>query len=297
MPDSVISTGAPTGVARESFSVTAPDGVAHTALEFAAASTGPIFVVLPAMGVPATYYEPFALQLAQRMRATVVLCDLRGQGSSTAHARAGADFGYREILELDFPALFAALALRHADRPLVLIGHSLGGQLATIYAGHLPPAVKGLVLVAAGTAHTAAWRGFDRLLVVAYTSLIRAAGAVLPWYPGRVLGFGSEHPKRLIRDWGRVVATGRYLPEGSTVDYETSCRRAELPVLSVGIAGDPIAPPLARSVLLERLPRADKRSVEVPRSEGSTAWRAHFAWARAPGAVVAAIAAWGGGES
>ena len=282
-------------IARDRFAVTASDAVSHTALEFASATlaaTTPGFVLLPALGVDGAYYEPFAVELARRREATVVLTDLRGQGSSTAQARRGHDFGYREILELDFPALASALERRHPSRRWVVVGHSLGGQLATIYASHWPATIQGLALVASGTAHTAAWRGFDRAMATAYTGLIRATSAVLPWYPGQLLGFGSDHPKRLMRDWGRVVATGRYEPEGSTIDYETACRRATLPVLSGGRANDPIAPAGARQALLDRLPLAAKRAVEVPRPEGSRRWRAHFAWARKPHAVVGAIDDW-----
>jgi predicted alpha/beta hydrolase len=128
-------------------------------------------------------------------------------------------------------------------RPLIVAGHSLGGQLATLYAGCMPASVAGLGILAAGSTHVALWKGSRRIAASAYTSVVRMLGAVWPWYPGRLIAFGGDHPRRLIRDWGHVGATGRYEPEGATFDYEAACRRATMPVLSVGIRGDPPVPP------------------------------------------------------
>ena len=281
-------------VAHHRFVVTASDGVAHTASEWSSAGESPrapVLVLLPALGVPGGYYEPFARMLAQWRPVAVVLTDLRGQGTSTAPPR-HADFGYREILERDLPALFMAIEARHGSRRLIVAGHSLGGQLATIYAGCLPSNVAGLALLAAGSTHIAAWTGLRRIAASGYTSLVRGLGAALPWYPGKLIGFGADHPKRLIRDWGHVVATGRYEPEGATVDYEAACRRASIPVLSMGVHGDPMVPPAARKALVDRMPLAPSRSVEVPRSAGASAWRSHFAWARKPDHVVAVVHDW-----
>ena len=62
----------------------------------------------------------------------MVYVDLRGQGRSSERASHFADFGYREMVEIDLPAAIAALRGRYPNRPLLLVGHSLGGQLATL---------------------------------------------------------------------------------------------------------------------------------------------------------------------
>ena len=46
----------------------------------------PVFVCLPAMGVAASFYTPFAEALAQATGGVAVLADLRGQGDSKALA-------------------------------------------------------------------------------------------------------------------------------------------------------------------------------------------------------------------
>src|SRR4249919_4159906 len=65
----------------------------------------PVFICLPAMGVAASFYAPFAEALAQAAAGVAVLANLRGQGESPAPARRGARFGYREIVAQDIPSL------------------------------------------------------------------------------------------------------------------------------------------------------------------------------------------------
>ena len=58
---------------------------------------------LPALGVAAKHYLPFAEVLAERGVA-VFVHEWRGHGSSSLRAGRQHDWGYRELLELDLPA-------------------------------------------------------------------------------------------------------------------------------------------------------------------------------------------------
>jgi predicted alpha/beta hydrolase len=272
--------------------VTSDDGAVHAAMIFPSATCdSPILLCLPAMGAAAGYYAPFAQALAAAGHGMAALLDLRGQGDSSARARRD-DFGYREILELDIPAAIARLRKVLGARPLYVVGHSLGGQLALFSAARPGPRPDGLVLIAAGTAYwrdgPAHQRRAARLGFVA----VRTAARLLPWYPGTRLGFGGDQPRRLMRDWGRVTREGRYAPEGSGLDYEAAARALSLPVLSVGIHEDPIAPEGAREALLARVPRSAVTRVELGGVAGHTPWKRHFSWARRPDEVVGAIGGW-----
>lgn len=273
--------------------IASPDGVQHVATVFLPeAAQTPMFLCLPAMGAAAEYYRPFAARLAERNLGAAALLDLRGQGRSSARARRGDDFGYREILELDLPQAVAALRRTFRGRPLYLAGHSLGGQLGLLCAARPGVALDGLVLIAAGTAHWRDWRGADRWKVWAATAAIKAAACALPWYPGHVLGFGGEQPRRLMRDWARVARDGRYDPEGGDLDYAVAARRLALPILSLGIRGDPVAPTGARESLLAMAPQGVVTRAELDGVRSHRPWKRHFSWARAPHDVVEAIGAW-----
>lgn len=277
----------------EELSITSPDGVEHKARLFLPERRdAPVVLCLPAMGAAADYYQPFGESIAGTGAAVAVLLDLRGQGSSSATARRGDDFGYREILELDLPSAVGVLRRIFPGRRIYLAGHSLGGQLGLFFAARHPWALDGLVLIAAGTTHYRAWQGRGRLAAWLYLSAIRAAAAALPWYPGTRLGFGGDQPRRLMRDWGRVVRCGCYRPEGSDFDYEGAARELSLPMLALSVREDPVAPPSAREALLAKAPRARVTRVEVPGVLAHHPWKRHFSWARQPADMVAALDFW-----
>lgn len=255
----------------------------------------PLILGLPAMGVPAAFYARFADALAAATGALVEFADLPGQGDRPERARGGADFGYREIVEQELPAWVACRRAEHPGRPLVLLGHSLGGQLALVASATLAPQVDALVLIAAGTAHWRAWPAGRRWRAWAVVQAIRAVAALWPWYPGRALGFGGEQSRRLMRDWGYNATTGRYRLEGGrrgVAEIERALHAVTLPVLLLGVRDDPVAPAGARDELIAKLPcaRVSRLVIDGVRNDGP--WRRHFSWARVPDEAVQAVAGW-----
>tara|TARA_R110002020_G_scaffold112746_5_gene259327 strand:+ start:4113 stop:4574 length:462 start_codon:yes stop_codon:yes gene_type:complete len=124
---------------------------------------------------------------------------------------------------------------------------------------------------------------------------IRAAAALLPWYPGQFLGFGGTQPRRLMRDWGHNASTGQYRMEGSARDARTlreELARVRLPVLSISLADDPLAPAGAVDELLSLLPQARIEGQLLARPGQVNPWRRHFTWARAPDEIASRIAIW-----
>ena len=94
-------------------------------------------------------FSAAASELAQSAISSVAL-DLPGFGASPLPLVTG---GARTYAELVAPALREI-----SDQPLVLVGHSLGGRIASVVAANHPELVKGLVLCGAplvGRAHAA----------------------------------------------------------------------------------------------------------------------------------------------
>ena len=252
----------------------------------------PVFVCLPAMGVAASFYAPFAEALARATGGVAALADLRGQGDGAGLARHGARFGYREIVAQDIPSLVAAIGAQFPGRPVYLVGHSLGGQLGSLAAVHVGAHLAGLILVASGTAHHRAWPKALRFRAALTVQAVRLVAAVLPWYPGRLLGFGGDQPRRLMADWSYNARTGRYRCAGSTIDYEEALHALALPVLSIELRGDPVAPTGATSELLAKLAACAISRRRIDGVLADAPWRRHFSWARKPDIVVAEIGAW-----
>jgi predicted alpha/beta hydrolase len=243
----------------------------------------PIAVLFPAMGVRASFYDPFAREMSRR-GVPVIAVDLRGQGGSSERAASGADFGYREIVEMDIPAAVAAAESRFPRRAVIVVGHSFGGQLAALSLASGLARIEGLVLVASGTGHLRAWPWPRRARVLPVVAAIGLASAVLPWYPGRRLGFFGNQPRKLMRDWTRVAFTGRYPLEPS--------EPLSLPVLSLEIEGDLVAPAASTEALLQRFDPESVIRWTLPPALFHGGWERHFSWAKEPAPAVDAIRGW-----
>jgi predicted alpha/beta hydrolase len=255
----------------------------------------PVLLLLPAMGVAARYYEPLAAELGRTCNATVLSLDLPGQGDSPLHASRGDDYGYREVVETCIPKAIQRAAVDYPGRPLILLGHSLGGQLALLATAQMADSLQGLVLIAAGTAHWRAWPKGTRWRAALTVHAVRAVASILPWYPGGRLGFGGNQSRRFMCDWSFNACSGRYRLDGSERTperIENALRDVRLPVLSVALRGDPVAPAGAETELLAKLPcaRIDRAVIEGVKADAP--WRRHFSWARAPAEAAMAVASW-----
>ncbi|MFF7726644.1 alpha/beta fold hydrolase [Streptomyces sp. NPDC008001] len=251
----------------------------------------PVAVLLPAMGAAARFYLPFARALHQE-GLTVVTVDLRGHGEATPAVARGVRFGYREMAEEDLPAVVAAVRAALPGRPVVLVGHSLGGQLALLHAAAGRESVDAVVLVAAGSVWYRSFGGPRGLRNLAASQLFAALAALIGYWPGKRFGFGGTEAAGVMRDWARQGRTGRYRIKGSTTDYEKALGRLDLPLLAVGVDNDTLAPPGSREHLLSKVPRAALDRWQYTRDAAGGKPVDHFRWVRHNAALSAHVAQW-----
>jgi len=257
-------------------------------------AAAPLVLVLPAMGVAASFYERFGASLAAAVGGTVYLIELPGQGCSQMRARRGDDFGYADVVDHGLPTLVEAAARRHPGRPLFLVGHSLGGQLALLSLEHVGAKVAGLVLIASGSAHWSAWPRRLRWRARALVLGVALAARLLPWYPGARLGFGGNQSRRWMRDWSHNARRGGYRlhaadGEGTRVP---DLRGVTTPVLALTIQDDPVAPAEAGQALLSLAPDVPLHKQSMRGVLADAPWKRHFSWARQPAEAVRHSAAW-----
>ncbi|MEO7067373.1 MAG: alpha/beta fold hydrolase [Rhodanobacter sp.] len=244
---------------------------------------------VPAMGVPARHYLPFAQALAAYGIA-VALHEWRGIGSSKVRAGRRSNWGYRELLRSDFPAGMAALRAHQPEASCWLGGHSLGGQLSVLYAGLHPLELAGLVLVASGAPY---WREFP------HGGLIRACYGLAPllanlcgYLPGRRMGFGGNEARAVIADWARSGRTGRYAASGMKQDLEAALAQLALPVLALRLQDDWFGPQASLDWLLGKMPNADCSKGVITSSDLDGKVADHFGWMTVPRVLAVRIAAW-----
>ncbi|SUB10059.1 Predicted hydrolase of the alpha/beta-hydrolase fold [Nocardia brasiliensis] len=232
----------------------------------------PVLVVVPGLGVPGEYYDGFALGLSRR-GFDVAIGELRGNGASTPKPSAASTYGYHELVSVDFPAIFQVVRDRFPASTPYLLGHSMGGQLAVLYAARIRGRLGGLILIASGTPYHRGYRGLSGPGMLVGTAAVSLTANLAGFWPGdRIsMGFGRQS-KVLISDWARLARTGRFVPVGADIDYEERIARLKLPVLSITMTGDELTPPGSAEHLLAKLPKAEVTTWRAPEPLGHNGW-------------------------
>ncbi|MFT4081379.1 MAG: alpha/beta fold hydrolase [Nocardioides sp.] len=241
---------------------------------------GSVVLVVPAMGMPAGYYRRLATALAGTGWSTAVM-EQRGHEESGGRSPGWRyDFGYADLVD-DVDAAVDLLTRDGAE--VYLLGHSLGGQVASAFAASHPDRLAGLILVAAPLPY---WRDYHPAFLPV-SQLMGLVPRVVGHFPGRQLRFAGREARGVMADWARLARTGRLAFGRPRVDHGPALARLELPALVVSVSGDTLAPPTAVDRLAAMMPALDmqRRHVEADGID-------HFRWARQPESVVPSIVGW-----
>lgn len=251
--------------------------------------TAPVLLMLPAIAMKAKFYLSVlkGLHAAGLSAATV---DLRAQGESTPALGEARDFGYREMLDQDLPAIITAVRRRFPRAPLFLFGHSLGGQLSLLYAAGATDGLSGVITIGTGSVY---WRSFEPkrqlsvLLGSQYVSVVSRLKGV--WPGGKVMG--GPMAAGVMVDWAAHARTGRYRPRGATRDYDRLLTELPLRVLIISLDDDRMGPKSSVDYLAGRLRSADLTRWHLDASSGIRR-RDHFAWVKDGDVLGALLAEW-----
>lgn len=202
----------------------------------AAADPRCAILLVPALGIPARYYLPFA-EACVSHGFSVLLPELPGSGTSRPRPSRRADYGYRDLWSRYLPGLVDAASRRSGNTPLVAVGHSVGAHLAMLAVMQETIDIAALVTIAAGNIHYRNWAGSGtwRVLLLAWlvTAMSHSMGSVRAhWF-----GLGGPHPRQLMGEWARLIRSGSYAHVADALPAQLS-----IPALSIGYEGDSLAP-------------------------------------------------------
>ena len=251
----------------------------------------PVLVLMPAMGVKATFYEPLAHALV-REGLNLVTADLRGHGESRIRPGRDADFGYGEMVRYDWPCIIDRTRILFPHSRKILLGHSLGGQLSTLYMSENPGEIDGLITVGAPSLYYLDWPFPGSITLLFSTQLFRLVAKVMGYFPGRRMGIGGTEAKSLVRDWARVVRKGRYDMINPSRDYEPLLRNLRVPVLAISFTDDGFAPKRAIDRLYSKMTHIDLTRWHITPQEMGCDELGHFWWVNQSDRLAGMISNW-----
>jgi predicted alpha/beta hydrolase len=190
----------------------------------------------------------------------------------------------------DLPTACATLRAQWPAARMWLGGHSLGGQLGSLYASQHPNEFAGLVLVASGSPY---WRQFPRRWLIGAAYVLAPLLAKLVGHlPGRRIGFGGNEARGVIADWARSGRAGRYAATGVDRDFEHDLGKLQLPILALRLRDDWLGPQASLNWLLGKMPRSPCNAQVIAPDDLGGANADHFSWMKKPETIAARIVDW-----
>jgi predicted alpha/beta hydrolase len=229
-----------------------------------------------AMGVPRAFYGGFADYLAEGGLA-VLRFDYRGIGGSLRTPLRECEASMHDWGEQDLAGALRFLRERHPGTPLLLVGHSAGGQLFGLVPE--PNQVRAVLAVGAQSGYWGNWRGAGRLRMLFYwTVLFPALTRTLGYLPlPRLTGGGENVPRGVALEWatwgrdpGYVLSYARHKDQARGYASYSGRLRA------YAFADDSYAPRDAVAALLDFYPGASRELLYVEPSSVGASSIGHF---------------------
>ena len=233
-------------------------------------------LVNSATAVKRRYYDAYARYLADA-GFTVVTYDYRGIGGSRPRSLVRFSAFMRQWAEEDQGGVLAWIAGRFPDHRLLVVGHSVGGQIVGLAPGN--ERIGGMIGIAAQSGYWRHWPAPARYRMALRWYLgVPVASRLFGYVPGW-LGTKEDLPGGVAREWAEWCRQPDFLFEGHQ-ERRRGYERFAKPLLAYSFEDDDYAPRAAVESLLDayRDARVDHRHV-TPRELGAPAI-GHFGFFR-----------------
>lgn len=233
-------------------------------------------VIGSAMGVPRRIYFALARFFAEGGLA-VLAFDYRGIGGSRSGPVRGVRTSVEEWAEQDLSGALRFMADRHPALPLLLLGHSLGGQILG-----LTPArdlVQAALFVAAQSGYWRHWSGLGRLrMFLLWHALMPAMTGVLGYLPMKRFTGGEDLPSGVARQWASWGRHPEYVLASAMAQRDQGHARFDRPILAYALTDDWYAPVRSVEALLGCYRSAPKELRLLSPKEAGVPRIGHFGW-------------------
>lgn len=204
--------------------------------------------------------------------------DFRGHGASSL-PKGAPEWGYDDLVRIDLPAVVDCARARSGQKPVVVVGHSLGGHVALAAQGTGRMNADGIVAIAANLwlrqleTSRVRWAAKLALARVMHASVSRVGKL-----PARQLRLGSDDASgRYVRDLLRFMKEEAWRSDDGRDDYLASLARVVVPVCAVSSEGDRMMCHPASADAFARLCGGPVELVHVTRSDDGRGPPGHMA--------------------
>ena len=248
-------------------------------------------LILPAMGLRASYYKTFASELSLSAYHVFSL-DWRGQGKSNIRPSRQVKHGYQTLIE-DIGEVIDLMEKKFPYSQKFILGHSLGGQLGSLFASRYQGKIAGLILISASTVYYKGWQGLKRWQLWMGVNFFYPLSKLFGYFPGHKIGFGGKESMGVMRDWTYNGKKGTYKLHEDNFPYEEAMSKTALAVLAISLEGDEFAPKAAVSNLFRKFgEQSTIKHIHLSPKEFGIDRLNHYNWTKHPSYFIPLIKAW-----
>jgi len=212
-----------------------------------------VVIIAPATGVKQLYYKRFA-QFLQSNGITAITFDYYGIGQSKNLPIKNIDVSVVDWGTNDIETVLQYVRKNYSNAQIILIGHSVGGQLF----GLCPSAVHAakIILVGAQTGYWKFWKGFGKITMwLNWYIVFPTLTAIFGYLPSSKFSAMEDLPKGIAKQWRTWCISPNFLfdtIDGALLHYDA----IKCDIISYSAFDDTYAPKRAVDWMTEKYSNA-----------------------------------------
>ena len=196
------------------------------------------------------------------------------------------------MLEQDYKSILGKVKTIFPNKKIYALGHSLGGQLGSLFTAKYSNSFDGLILIACCSVYYKGW-GSKQYPTLIATQFFKFVSILLGCFPGKKIGFGGTEAKTVISDWSNQSRTGNYMIKNDDFDFEVTLQKVDIPILAISFQADTFAPRKAVEHLLNKFGENEKMEyIHLEKDDPRNKNYGHFSWVKKPKEIVMMIEEW-----
>lgn len=251
----------------------ASDSGPLSATLFEADQTEKVLIIASATGVKQAYYQNFAQFIAES-GITVITFDYCGIGRSLKKDISKLDNNAADWGKNDLESVIQYVSTHYPNSKILLLGHSIGGQLIGLAKSSLK--LDKLILVAAQSGYWKHWKGTGRLKMwfnwyILFPTVLKLFG-----YMNSKKISGMENlPRQVARQWSSWGKKPEYILSDPTIG-ETFYQEIKVDLTAFSIDDDDYAPREAVDWMTQQYQNAPKKSIHLIPADFEVSKIGHF---------------------
>ena len=219
-----------------------------------------VVLILPANGTKQIFYSDFA-QFLTRNNCVTITFDYGGIGESKSESLRSFDTSIINWGKYDLEAVLSTIKTDYPDKRLVVVAHSMGGQMI----GLAPSSqyVDKLIFVNVPSGYLKFWTGTGRMkMLMTWYFWFPVLTRLFGYMPTSKISAMEDLPKSAALQWRRWCLSPNYMFDHLD-GHETWYDRIDCPLVSYSVKNDAFAPKDAVDWFTNRFTGCNKKRIHI----------------------------------